>query len=93
MEEKEYNYEDILAAAKEAVDAVFDEQTQEDAQEVFGLSKEVYEEGAEAVSSMAGKVEAIGQILIAMAKRIWGGSRAVENSPFDQVVTRAIDAL
>ena len=90
---EETSYADWFVAAKKAADAIFDKQTDEEIQEVFSLSKEVYSEGANAVSSMAAKVEAIGKILIAMAQRISGGARDLDESPFGQVVGRALKEL
>lgn len=95
MEEttNEYSYADWFVAAKKAADAIFDKQTDEEIQEVFSLSKEVYSEGAEAVSLMSAKIEAIGKILISMAQRIGFGSRDLDNTPFGQIVSRALKEL
>lgn len=88
------SYADWFVAAKKAADEALKNQTHEEIQKVFSLSKEVYNEGAEAVVSMAAKVEAIGKILIAMAQRISGGTRDLdEDTSFNQVVSRAIKEL
>lgn len=96
MEEttNEYSYADWFVAAKKAADAIFDKQTDEEIQEVFSLSKEVYSEGAEAVSLMSAKIEAIGKILISMAQRIgFGEVRDLDDTSFSQVVNRALKEL